>query len=59
MISEKMSDLTVYESRTLRKTYGPVNAKGRWRVRKNKVLQNVLRGADIVIKMVWTLLKDK
>jgi hypothetical protein len=35
------SNISIFERKVLRKTYGPVNDKGKWRIRYNNELYQI------------------
>jgi hypothetical protein len=40
--------LRVFERKVVRTIYGPVKEGGRWRIRSNRELEEIIRGEDIV-----------
>jgi hypothetical protein len=48
MTSEKMNALRIFERNIVRRIYGPINEGESWRVRTNKVIEDILKGEDIV-----------
>jgi hypothetical protein len=48
MTSEEMNALRIFEKKIVRRIYGPINEGESWRMRKNKEIEDILEGADIV-----------
>jgi hypothetical protein len=55
MTSEEMNALRIFERKTIRRIYGPINEGESWRIRTNKEIEDILEGADIV-KFIKSLL---
>jgi hypothetical protein len=48
MTSEEMNALRIFERKTVRKIYGPINELESRRIRTNKEIEDILEGADNV-----------
>jgi hypothetical protein len=48
MTSEEMNALRIFERKTVRRIYGPINEGESWRIRTNKEIEDILEGADNV-----------